>query len=97
MATRLVEGVGRAIAVASYFRIDATNAEVAFAVDDAYQGHGLGAVLLTSVAMLARDQGFARVDAHTLPDNGGMFHVLRASGFEMRIKPQRGCVTVHCG
>jgi GNAT superfamily N-acetyltransferase len=95
IATSPVNGAVRAIAVASYFRIDAACAEVAFAVDDQYQGHGLGGVLLAQLAMLARQQGFSRLEAQTLPDNAAMLHVFRDCGLELHVTPERGCVTVH--
>ena len=46
LALRLIDGSLRPIAVGSYFRIDASSAEVAFAVDDHFQNKGLGTVLL---------------------------------------------------
>jgi acetate---CoA ligase (ADP-forming) len=90
-----VDGVLRLVAVGSYFRIDATTAEVAFAVDDRYQGRGLGTLLLKRLATLALAHGFTRFDAVTLPDNAPMLEVFHESGFEMRARPERGCVTVH--
>jgi GNAT superfamily N-acetyltransferase len=89
-----VDGVPRAIAVASYFRIDATTAEVAFAVEDRFQGHGLGTALLDRLAALARARGFTRFEAVTLPDNARMLDMFRDSGFVVHLTPERDCVTV---
>jgi GNAT superfamily N-acetyltransferase len=87
-------GVTRAVAVASYFRIDAATAEVAFAVEDRFQGHGIGTVLLDRLAALARARGFTRFEAVTLPDNTRMLAMFLDSGFEVHLKPGRGCITV---
>jgi GNAT superfamily N-acetyltransferase len=88
------DGVTRAVAVASYFRIGAATAEVAFAVEDRFQGHGLGTVLLDRLAALARAEGFTRFEAVTLPDNARMLDMFRDSGFEVHLKPERGSITV---
>ena len=95
LALRQVDGALRPIAVGSYFRVDATIAEVAFAVDDQFQGKGLGTVLLERLATLAAAHGFTRFEAVTLPDNAPMLDMFHESGFEMVTKPERGCVTVH--
>ena len=94
LALRPVDGVPYAIAVASYFRIDAATAEVAFAVDDHLHHNGLGTMLLHRLATLARGQGFTTFEAVTLPDNVPMLDMFRDSGFAMRVKPERGSVTV---
>jgi GNAT superfamily N-acetyltransferase len=94
LALRLTDGVERVIAVASYFRIDAATAEVAFAVDDQFHGRGVGTLLLERLAELAGAQGFTRFEALTLPDNAPMLDMLRDSGFEEHVKSERGCVTV---
>src|SRR4051794_16579870 len=75
MALRLIDGELRPIAVGSYFRIDATTAEAAFAVDDHFQGKGLGPALLDRLAALASESGFKRFEAVTLSDNAAMLEV----------------------
>ena len=94
LALRLVDGALRPIAVGSYFKIDATCAEAAFAVDDHFQGKGLGTVLLDRLAALAAAHGFTRFEAVTLSDNAAMLDVFRASGFEIHSANDHGCVTV---
>jgi GNAT superfamily N-acetyltransferase len=81
LALRRIGDLEDPIAVASYFRIDAATAEVAFAVDDHCHGQGVGTVLLDRLAEIAVTQGFTRFDALTLPDNG---HARHASGFGLR-------------
>jgi acetate---CoA ligase (ADP-forming) len=94
LALRLVDGELRPIAVGSYFKVDASSAEVAFAVDDHFQGKGLGTVLLERLATLASANGFTRFEAVTFSDNAAMLEVFRESGFEIHSKPDHGCVNV---
>src|SRR5665213_1571875 len=78
----LVALVGPAIvAVGRYERHDTDAAEVAFVVADAYQGHGLGSLLLAHLAAAARNEGIVTFDADTLAANGPMLAVFHASGF----------------
>ena len=94
LALRLVDGALRPIAVGSYFRIDASTAEAAFAVDDHFQGKGIGPVLLDRLAALAATHGFIRFEAVTLTDNAAMLDVFHESGFEIHSKTDHGCVSV---
>src|SRR5205814_10194039 len=43
---------------------------------------------------LAAAHGFRRFEAMVLPENAGMLEVFHESGFEIRSKTERGCVTV---
>jgi protein lysine acetyltransferase len=58
-------------------------AEVAFAVIDAYQGRGLGTLLLGALAVAARENGVRRFRARLLSDNVAMRAVLRRAGARM--------------
>jgi RimJ/RimL family protein N-acetyltransferase len=58
-------------------------AEVAFAVIDAYQGRGLGTLLLGALAVAARENGVRRFRARMLSDNVAMRAVLRRAGARM--------------
>jgi GNAT superfamily N-acetyltransferase len=60
---------------------DPEEAEVAFAVADAFQGHGLGTLLLERLAAIGRRRGIARLTAHVLPSNRRMMEVLTQVGF----------------
>ncbi|GAB3966702.1 hypothetical protein GCM10029978_032460 [Actinoallomurus acanthiterrae] len=55
-------------------------AEVAFLVEDAQQGRGLGTVLLEHIAAAARERGIQRFIADVLPENRRMTTVFRAAG-----------------
>jgi len=94
LALRLIDGALGPIAIGSYFRTAVDAAEVAFAVDDRFQGKGLGTLLLDRLAALASVNGFSRFEAATLSDNTAMLEVFRDSGFEIRSKSERGCVNV---
>lgn len=84
----------RLIAVGSYLSLTASVAEVAFAVDDRFQGKGLATALLERLAVVASASGFQRFQATTLADNTAMLEVFRDSGFEIRSKSGGGCVDV---
>ena len=94
VACRHVDGEVRIIAVASYIGLTDTAAEVAFAVDDRFQGKGIGTLLLERLAALAAAHGFQRFHATTLADNAAMLEVFRDSGFEIRSRSAAGAVDV---
>ncbi|HSM02910.1 MAG TPA: GNAT family N-acetyltransferase [Acidimicrobiia bacterium] len=58
-------------------------AEVAFGVEDAHQGRGMGTHLLTHLTNYARHHGVEAFRAYVLPDNYAMMRVFRSSGFTM--------------
>src|SRR5262245_39350844 len=61
----------RIMAVGRYERLgeDSAEAEVAFVVEDAHQGRGIGSVLLEHLAEAARAHGIERFVAEVLPQN----------------------------
>ena len=94
VAVRQVGDDTRLIAVGSYIASTPGVAEAAFAVDDRFQGKGLGTELLERLAAIAAGHGFRRFEATTLTDNNAMLEVFRDSGFEVRSKSAAGCVEV---
>ena len=80
------------VAIASYIAINPKVAEVAFAVDDRFQGKGLSTLLLERLAVRAAQNGFEKFQATTLADNMPMLEVFRDSGFEIRSKTTAGVV-----
>ena len=72
----------RIMAVGRYERLgpDSPDAEVAFVVEDAHQGRGIGSVLLEHLAEAARENGITRFVAEVLPQNGGMLRVFGLIG-----------------
>jgi acetate---CoA ligase (ADP-forming) len=86
IVSRVVEGASRIIATGSYVARDEASAEVAFAVDDEFQGKGLGGLLLERLALLAARHGFVRFWALTLLGNQLMLETFRQSGFPIHSK-----------
>lgn len=94
VAFRNVSGEIRLIGLGSYFALTETVGEVAFAVDDHFQGRGIATVLLERLAVVGAAAGFRRFQAETLADNTPMLEVFRDSGFVIRSKNDAGCIDV---
>ena len=85
---------GEIVAHAMYVRLDDDSAEVAFAVADALQGHGLGTVLLGLAADAASRAGIPRFVALVRVDNRRMIEVFRESGFPVSVRARSGTIEV---
>ena len=88
------EAGGRIVAVAHYFRLssDPRRAEVAFTVEDALQGQGIGTRLLERLAEIARARGISIFEAEVLGYNRRMIDVFRNCGFETQERQIEGGV-----
>jgi acetyl coenzyme A synthetase (ADP forming)-like protein len=84
VVSRTSAGREEIVATGSYIGKDDKSAEVAFAVEDRFQGKGIGSHLLERLALLAAKAGFTRFWAVTHLDNQGMIDVFRHSGFSTR-------------
>ncbi len=86
----------RIIATGEYVQEGAgsTSAEVAFLVDDWFQGKGLGSLLLERLALIGVQRGIRRFHAFTLAENKQMLDVFRASGFKVESHADSGEVEV---
>lgn len=82
------------VAHAVYVRMNATQAEVAFLVTDAWQGHGIATILLAHLAEVARQHGISTFVADVLPHNHRMVEVFRQSGFPVELRSQPGVLEV---
>ncbi|HVW39753.1 MAG TPA: GNAT family N-acetyltransferase [Amycolatopsis sp.] len=72
------------VAVGRYERLsDGPSAEVAFVVDDAHQGRGLGSILLEHLAAAASESGLRRFVAEVLAENATMVRVFRDAGYQV--------------
>ncbi len=82
----VLEDGGRPVIVggARYIVSEPGRAEVAFAVDDAYQGLGIASGLMRHLVKIARTAGLSELDAEVLPDNAPMLAVFAHSGLPMR-------------
>ena len=65
-----------------YVILQPGQAEVAFAVVDQYQGHGIGAALMRHITTIARDAGLEELIAEVLPENAPMLKVFEKSGLQ---------------
>ena len=76
------------IATGRYFAIDAPGierpAELAFVVEEDFQGRGIASRLLAHLAALARSQGLTQFEADVLSQNSPMLAVFKRCGFPVR-------------
>jgi acetate---CoA ligase (ADP-forming) len=88
VATR---GAGpRLVGHAAYFATGDGRAEIAFAIADELQGHGLGTILLAHLAEVAQGAGIELFEAEVLAANHRMLEVFRDSGFPTEIGAEPG-------
>lgn len=84
VATIVSASEEKIIAVGRYARLPRRDAaEIAFVVEDPYQGKGLGTILLHQLALIAREHGIGVFEAEVLAQNHDMLRVLRDSGYHM--------------
>jgi RimJ/RimL family protein N-acetyltransferase len=79
---------------ARYVVVEPGTAEVAFAVVDEFQGHGIGAALMRHLATIACDAGLREFIAEVLPENGPMLKVFAKSGLHATTRHEPGVVHV---
>lgn len=78
---------GEIVGVGRYIRIlTGDTAEVAFVVQDGYQGRGIGTELLCLLARIGWDDGIRRFVADTLAENSPMLAVFRRTPRAVRVK-----------
>jgi acetate---CoA ligase (ADP-forming) len=80
---------------ASYIRTKPDTAELAFEIADAFQGRGVGTVLLTHLAEAAESNDIRFFTAETLPENRAMLDVFRQSGFPVEVRAEPGLIKIH--
>ncbi|OXM48770.1 GNAT family N-acetyltransferase [Amycolatopsis alba DSM 44262] len=79
------------VAVGRYERLEhGPSAEVAFVVDDAHQGRGLGSILLEHLAAAASESGLRRFVAEVLAENAAMVRVFRDAGYQVSREIEEG-------
>ncbi|GGL16082.1 GNAT family N-acetyltransferase [Planomonospora parontospora] len=89
---------GQVVALASLvFTPDPGTAELAFLVEDRWQGRGLGAALARMLVAEARDLGFAEVKATLLSDNVRMRRLLVSLGATLGYTDDPGVVEARLG
>ena len=70
------------------------SAEVAFAVLDAYQGQGIGSLLMQHLFAIARRSGLERLTAEVLAGNAAMLNVFGKSGLHTSTRRERDIVQI---
>jgi RimJ/RimL family protein N-acetyltransferase len=76
-----------------YIVIEPQRAEMAFVVVDAWQGRGIGSILLRHLIKIAGDAGLNELIAEVLPENRAMLKVFGKYGFKP--VPRHDPQTVH--
>jgi len=83
------------IAIARYYRLpNKRSAEVAFAIEDAYQSIGLGTRLLEALVNVARENDISIFEASVLAENLQMMETFRDYGFHVSSDLEDGVYSV---
>jgi len=69
-------------------------AEVAFLIDDAHQGLGIGSRIFKHLVIIARTTGIVRFEAEVLPSNEGMLRLFTRSGLPVAMTTSRDSIHV---
>lgn len=89
VAVTAIGGQAHLLGVARYIRVaHPDGAEFALVVADAWQGKGVGTLLLQALQRYARAAGIARLHGVTLATNQAMQNLARKLGFVQRADPQ---------
>ncbi|MEU7811736.1 GNAT family N-acetyltransferase [Pseudonocardia sp. NPDC049154] len=77
------------IGIAEYARQpdNPDRADIAFTVEDGYQGIGLGGLLMEHLAAAARERGIAVFEADVLAENMPMLRAFESSGYRLQFGP----------
>jgi ribosomal protein S18 acetylase RimI-like enzyme len=78
------EEAGRKVMVGGsrYVVFEPGRAEMAFMVVDAWQGRGVGSMLMRHLVKIAAEAGVQELTAEVLPENAGMLKIFRKFGFK---------------
>ena len=78
-------GFDRVVGVGEYYLEEARNmAEISFSVSKAYQGKGLGRILIRKLAEAARENGVAGLFAYTSPRNSRMIKLFKTLPYKVK-------------
>ena len=91
----LAEEAGREVIAGGgrYIVFEPGRAEMAFVVIDAWQGRGVGSILMRHLVKFASDAGLQELTAEVLPENAAMRKVFEKFGFTPA--PRRDPQTLH--
>jgi RimJ/RimL family protein N-acetyltransferase len=93
VATVGAEADEQIIGVVRYVRTEPIAAELAFTVDDRWQGRGIATALLYRLVGYARAQGFTALVATIMTDNIHMVEVITHCGIPTTIRHQDEAIT----
>ena len=83
------------VAIGRYYRLHNKHAaEVAFAIQDSYQGRGLGTKLMERLVAVARDNAISTFEAFVLAENKHMMSVFRGYGFHIKSELAEGVYNI---
>ncbi len=82
------------VGAARYVVVQPGQAEVAFAIIDAYLGLGIGSALMRHLATLGREAGLRELIAEALSENIPMLNVFERSGLAMNTRREGTVVHV---
>lgn len=87
----IIIGGGRYLA---FDRAGTRRAEIAFMVEDDYQGLGLAGRIMKHLIRIAREKGVSQFEAEVLPQNKAMLTVFSRSGLPMKQTQKEGVIHV---
>jgi len=70
------------------------SAELAFTVEEDYQGQGIAGTIMKHLIHIAREKGVSKFEAEVLPENRAMLAVFARSGLPMKQSFEDGAVHV---
>ena len=87
-----LEGGGRPVIAGGgrYVVCAPGSAEVAFMVDDAHQGLGIGSLLMRHLVVCARSSGLETLVAEVLSENSAMLKVFERAGLAIQTRREAG-------
>ena len=88
----IIIGAGRYVLPDS--PIGSGSAEIAFLVEEDYQGQGIASTVLRHLTLIAREKGVSQFEAEVLPMNKSMLAVFARSGLPMKRSFEEGTVHV---
>jgi GNAT superfamily N-acetyltransferase len=94
VATMAQERVSGIVGGGRYIVVSPRNAEVALAVVDGWQRHGVGAALMRHLIIIARSAGLEELSAEVMADNTSMLKVFEKSGLRRTTRHEAGIVHV---
>ena len=89
-------GFEKIIGLGEYAMEQGAVAEVAFSVVKEWQGKGIAGVLLEKVAEAAREKGFTKLVAYTLPTNIGMIKLFKKLPYRTETAIEDSTVILTC-